>query len=375
MVDQKIDSVFPGVISQRRAKEILRSAMERDRLPHALLFHGPEGVGKDAMALGVARHLNCLAPPCHTCPSCLKISRGNHPDVNIIIPVPSKLKPEAMGELIQQKAQQPYVQILFPQATSISIEAIRDLQRSSSFKPFEGRYRVAIISQADRMTNEAGNAFLKTLEEPPAQTLFILTTARLHRLLPTIISRCQQLRFDPLSEADIEEALARRLQVDPVRARLASRLAMGNYHKAEEFLNDETGTSRDKALELLRAGLSGTVAEKVEMAEAIAARAQGDELKNLLILLLLWERDLLRLIEEQDTGQIVNSDRIEELILMARAYSSSQVRHWVAILTETLDLIDRNVNQSLALIGLMLRLHRPDREEERNLTTENIIHG
>lgn len=375
MVDQKINTAFPGVISQWRAKEILWSAMGRDRLPHALLFHGPEGAGKDAMAVEVAKHLNCQAPACHTCPSCLKISKGNHPDVHIIIPVPSNLKPDALAELIRQKSQQPYLRILFPRAASISIEAIRALQRSSSFRPFEGKYRVAVISQADKMTNEAANAFLKTLEEPPAQTLFILTTASIHKLPPTIVSRCQQLRFDPLGERDIEEALVSRLQADPVKARLASRLAMGNYHRAEEFLEEDTGEARDMAMQLLRAGFGGTLAEKVEMAEAVAARAQGDELKKLLVLLLLWGRDLLRLLEEDKTEQIVNSDRIEELKAMAGTCSSSQIRCWLASLSETLDMIDRNVNQTLALIGLMITLHRAGTDKGEHLTTENTIHG
>ena len=342
------------VIGQGRVKEILSAAVRSDRLPHALLFHGPEGVGKDAMALELAKHINCSHPPCHTCPSCLKISRGQHPDVLLVLPVPSSLKPDEIGSLIQEKSQQPYGTIAFTKPSSISIKAVRELQKILSYAPFEGKRKVAILSDADKMTLDAANAFLKTLEEPPPETLIILTTAKIHALLQTVLSRCQKLRFDPLSDEEIEKALIDHLHAAPLTARLASRLAIGNYGMAREFIEEDISTRRQEALDVLKSGASGGPAQAIEMTESLLHRFNIDELKSVLNLSLLWLRDLLSLSENRDAKAIANIDRLDELNEWSRTYPPSEIHKWIEGIKETLNLIDRNVNQQLALTNLML---------------------
>ncbi|MFQ6092365.1 MAG: DNA polymerase III subunit delta' [bacterium] len=352
---------FELVIGQGRAKQILSAAVHRDRLPHALLFHGPEGVGKDALALELAKLLNCSHPPCRTCPSCLKISQGQHPDVKLILPVPSSMKVEEIGILLRERAQQPYFSRPFTKPASISIEAVRELQKALAYRPFEGKWKVVLVAEADRMTPEAANALLKTLEEPPPATVLILTTARPHALLPTIVSRCQKLRLDPLSEEEIEKALIDRLKADLPKARLASRLAVGNYRKAMEFIDEDVDRLREEALGVLTVGLSATVAEMVEAAESLSGRVHRDDLKNLLNVALLWMRDLLLLHEGRENEGIANVDRLAELRKLARKYPSPEIGKGIAAVKGTLEVIDRNANQQLALMGLMLQLKKSGR--------------
>lgn len=344
---------FEAVIGQERVKEILIRAAQRERLPHALLFHGPEGVGKDALAIELAKAINCTNPPCGGCPSCRKIDKGQHPDVHLIFPIPSNIKPEEHATHLQEKTRHPYAAVSFTKASSISIKAIRGLQRSMSYKPFEAKYKVAIIAEADKMTIEAANAFLKSLEEPPPDTVLILTTSKPHALLSTILSRCQKLRFDPLNETEIEGALLEHSPDEPHRARLASRLAIGNYRRAQEFIKDDIDRRRTEALSLLTSGLSGTVAQIVEASESYMGRVNTDELKTFLNLSLLWMRDLLLLHEKRDEQHIANIDRLEELKDWTSTYTESDVRRWIEATKKTLELIDRNVNVQLAIIGLM----------------------
>ena len=352
--------IFEEIIGQERVKEILLASARKDRIPHALLFYGPEGVGKDAMAVALTKHLNCLDPPCHSCSSCLKISKGQHPDVKMMIPHPSSLKPDEIGTIMCEKARHPYSKTTFTKQASISIEAVRELQKTIIYRPYEGKRKVVIMSEADKMTLEAANALLKTLEEPPAATLLILTTARPHALLPTITSRCQKVRFDPLKEEEIEKALIERLKADQAKARFASRLAVGNYWRAQEFLDEDIDQLRDEAINIFATGLSGEMAAIAETAAALTSRFYGDELKDVINMALLWARDLILLHEKTDHTEVVNSDRLTVLRAYVERHSFSEIRGWIDALKETLDMIDRNIHQQLALIGLMLQLKKGD---------------
>ncbi|MBI5788339.1 MAG: DNA polymerase III subunit delta' [Candidatus Schekmanbacteria bacterium] len=154
---------------QNRVVKILCRALAQKRLPHAYLFYGIEGVGKKLTALHLAKVVNCrqqTEEPCGICPACHKVDKAIHPDVILIQP---------------------------EEGESIKIEQIRRLQEEIAYKPFEGYFKVWIIDQADKMTQQAANCLLKTLEEPPASSLIILLAVQEESLLPTIISRCQTL--------------------------------------------------------------------------------------------------------------------------------------------------------------------------------------
>ncbi len=178
---------FSDTVGHRRQTRLLAQAIARGTLPPALLFVGPDGVGKFTIARAVAATLNCLAPrkdedglaidACGTCRSCDRIERGVHVDIFVLEP--------------DDKA-------------SIKIDVVRDVLSRTGFKPFEGQRRVVVIREADALEPQAQNALLKSLEEPPPGTIFILTTNVASALLPTVLSRCMRLRFGRLTARDIE---------------------------------------------------------------------------------------------------------------------------------------------------------------------------
>lgn len=200
---------FSEIVGHRRSIEVLRRMYRRGRVPHALLFIGPEGVGKRMVAEAFFQYLNCPSAgedSCGLCPSCEKVTKGRHPDLHLLVPEGERIK----------------------------IQQIRELAHMLYLRPLEARWRGAIIEGAERMTKEAANAFLKTLEEPPPQTLIVLITSRPEGLLPTISSRCQRIRFYPLSDEEVREVLERE-GVSPGDIELLLRLAEGSPGKALEF--------------------------------------------------------------------------------------------------------------------------------------------
>ncbi|MBF0530142.1 MAG: DNA polymerase III subunit delta' [Deltaproteobacteria bacterium] len=173
---------FDQIIGHERPISLLKAMLASGRLPHALLISGPTGVGKASLAKLVAMAANCLgadpANPCGVCRACDKIRRGLHPDV-------SEIAPEGRARIIK-------------------IETIRELRGNVAFKPYEGRTKVYIIRDANRLHEAAANALLKTLEEPPPDSLLILTAPEETDLLPTIVSRCLRLKLAPLPKSTIE---------------------------------------------------------------------------------------------------------------------------------------------------------------------------
>jgi DNA polymerase-3 subunit delta' len=180
---------FDSILGHDRPLRVLRRTLSSGRIPHAYLFWGPEGVGKELVAREMAKALLCADPgalartqPCGGCPACRKVEAGDHPDLHRL---------EVKG-------------------ASIPIAGVRSLQESLAFQSFERGRKVAIIRDAFRMTREASNALLKTLEEPSAGTHIFLLAHHRNQLLPTLVSRCQALRFDPLSEGEVKGLLEAR---------------------------------------------------------------------------------------------------------------------------------------------------------------------
>ncbi len=252
---------FEEIVGQERALAILSSALRSGRISQAYLFVGPEGVGRETTAYSFFWHLLCeKKEACGDCLPCLKFLRGVHPDLHI----------------------------LKPAGKSIKIEQIRELEARLQLHPVESPYRLVLLPKAESLTREAGNALLKSLEEPPPQTVFILIAQNPEALLPTIVSRCQLLRFRPLSRSQVERLLVKRFQKLPEEASGLSFLCEGSIGRALKL--SEKGLLEE--LFRFEATISsGKPSQIVNLAEVMAAL--GEDLPLFLELVLLWLRQAL----------------------------------------------------------------------------------
>lgn len=226
-----MDTAWENILGQREPKRRLRRLLETDRLPHALLFSGPEGVGKRRTAEALAAALLCSSPaaghPCGTCESCRAFSRGIHPDFFFVVP-------EAVGK----------------GARSIRIEAMRALGSALARPPELAPRQVALIDDAQRMNEAAANSFLKTLEEPTGDVVFLLVTGMRAALLDTIVSRCLEIPFGPLALPELSEVL-RRHGVEAEEAAALATLADGSAGRALALHAEGALRRREEAVSLL----------------------------------------------------------------------------------------------------------------------------
>ena len=355
-----------------RVKELLQRALSTSRLAQAYLFSGPEGVGKEAAAIELAKTVNCrgkAAEACDGCPDCVKFRTLQHPNVHLIFPMPlgknegpgdgpvDKLSRETIGLLqaqIRLKAENPYHTILLPDTNTIKVASIREVRRVSSMTAYGGGRKVFIIMSADMMNPESSNALLKTLEEPHEDTLFILTTERPDDLLATVTSRCQQIRFDRLSEEEIARALGEREGVDRERSGLIARVANGSYERARSLVSSGTDERRDEAVEFLRTALYRPRAELLRSIEEIASRDERQEIEEFLSLLMTWLRDAMLLGESP--GAVINSDNTDALLKFSLVNPALRYDELFAAIERSISLLNKNVYIPLILQDLALRM-------------------
>jgi DNA polymerase-3 subunit delta' len=245
------------------------------------------------------------------------------------------------------------------------IDQVRqDIIQPMSLARGEGAYKVNILIDAEKMREEAANTFLKLLEEPPPQTVFLLTTNRPEQLLPTILSRCQQLRFDPLLPETIEQALVDRENMAPDEASMLSRMADGSYSRALELAeNDALMTSRELVLDYFRAAYT----QKVESLDSCIQelKSQGRErVKSVLRLMLRWMRDLLLYRTMGEEAPLVNVDQKEAVARFCNNLPDADLEGMVTLVEEAMELAERNVRVALVLTALAQGLARAMRGQE-----------
>jgi len=295
------------IIGQERAINILQGCIAKKRIPHAMLFAGDEGIGKRLTATNFAKTLNCIrvksyepgvmskdlfddnskletqnpeletqTDSCGQCPSCLKIDKGNHPDVFIV-------GPEGDGG-------------------QIKVSVIRELERAFSYKPFEGNYKVAVIDNAETMNGEAANAFLDTLEAPPSQSILILISSRPDMLLPTIRSRCQRISFMPLPIFKMADVLQKKSKdLDHERSLLLSTLSGGRPGYA---LNENLIAQRDRSFNMLQLMLNRFEED---------SRDNKISIEEWLDWVQVWLRDMAVFKATERADLLINKDREGEI--------------------------------------------------------------
>jgi DNA polymerase-3 subunit delta' len=272
--------------AQDAVARTLGAMLRSGRLPSTLMFTGPDGAGKELMAVWLAARLNCTDTenPCGgACASCAKLRHLEHPDVHLIHPVPYRELEKSLPVVIASRREDFFARGEFGnQARSIGIDIVRRIIEATSKLPFEGRRSVVIVSEAHLMTSEAQNAFLKLLEEPPTSTVIILVTEHPDSFLPTVLSRCQQIRFGGLSGDSVARFLETFYSVERGEARRLASMAGGNVRRSIKLLDERFITLRGDAASLLGLVFDRKAKELLGEAEALSRRYTREELVELL---------------------------------------------------------------------------------------------
>jgi DNA polymerase III subunit delta' len=337
------------------AVEILRRAMAQDRLPHAMIFGGPAGVGKCTLALLVAQHLNCLTPAgdnaCGECSACKRI---------IAVTQSRKLECKVLkGEgfcgtcpncKLRMKSH-PDIRIVEPEKTTISIDQVRELINEIAFQPFEARYRVVILDPAEQTRLEAQNSLLKTLEEPSSRTLIILVTTNPYMLLETIRSRSRLLRFGLIPQDRIEHYLVTARGRPPEDAAIAATFSGGSLAAALEFNTKEFLEIREQALRFI-----SLLLKKGRFADASPLAVQATKDKRVF---LVWIESAMTLLQDiyfanVGAGRIVQTDLREQLEELARIVPRSAVVSVIDGIRKLKSDLQKNINRQLALEAMFL---------------------
>jgi len=369
------------LIGQGKIAAALATAVESSRVAHAYLFHGPEGAGKRAAAIDFACSLLCERPlqgaACRECNACSRAFKLGHPDLHVMMPAPNNVSFESVAERIKILAANPYAVVDFERRPSLDAydaqsnkqviyskdDIGQELRRQMSLAPVEGGYRVAVMTDADRMRTEAANAFLKLLEEPGDRTVFVLTSDRPDRMLATIRSRCQLQRFSRLADEEVASALIDRRSLDEGAAQTLARMADGSYSRALELAsNQELISTRTLVVDYLRAAYANDSDLVVGFAEQFN-RMGRETLKFFLQLTLGWLRDLLLYRTLGDEAPIINLDQFTELRRFSENLPDARLEAMVDLVDEASRLVERNMNLRLTFIVLAQALRQAMRGE------------
>lgn len=346
---------FDKVIGQSRVKSFFERALASERLSHAYLFVGPRGTGKEALAVAIARQLlaSNAAAQADT-----RLQNLTHPDLHLIFSSPPKLKEEEHRAILDSIVANPYMRQQPWANPSVSIDKIREIRRKAAYKAFEGRGRVFLILDCERMTIEASNALLKILEEPPDKMYLFMTSSKPSLLLPTIRSRCQLVKFDPLAADLIEDALIK-AGASASAAKLGARLAGGSYSRGLEMLGDELQHMESLALEFFRTTIQNSYLQLLYV-DKLLQNFQKDakSVRALLSHLLVWFRDALVFREASDKSEefIVHFDQQEVLQNFTNNFPNADLSLAVQEIENSLELINRNVQINLILVVLLNKL-------------------
>lgn len=315
---------FKDILGNSLAKNILKKALQKDKVPNSLLFCGPEGVGKKDMALELAKALNCekkRVDACEECEPCRAINKGNFPDVMVIS----------------------------PEGNVIKIDQMRLVKQLSYLKPMRGKRRVFIVFEAEKMNEEAANSLLKILEEPPFFSHIILVTHNPYVILLTIKSRCQILNFLPISKEDIEKILVEK-GYEEEKAKIISLLVRGNLKQALSMEWNEVQMKRTQAWHLF---LSLLKREKAALFlrnyTSLARTLAKEELGQILEILSSFLRDFILLKGDGDLRYLMNPDYKEEIEKAAKLLSLEESMDYLAKVDYAIYGLNNNLNVNLLI--------------------------
>ncbi|MFO8111423.1 MAG: DNA polymerase III subunit delta' [Desulfosalsimonadaceae bacterium] len=330
---------FDAIIGQQRQIRMLAAALQKKEVPHAMLFTGEAGIGKKTTAIHFAMACNCTHPmpmaggfvfsgsvnPCGECRPCRKIASGNHPDVYHIQP---------------------------PGAT-IKIEQIRTLCSALALRPHEALLRVVLLSDAHLMNAEAGNALLKVLEEPPEKTIFILAAPEAADILPTIVSRCRHLRFNPIPEDQLEAFLVEHRGMTPENAMIVASMANGSIGRALSICDDDWILHhRRRVIEQMEIIFRKAAGQDLCFSEMLAQDRK--KLGFSLEIMKSWLRDLA--VSQYFPEKVCNRDIRGQLAALAKTVDMDGLIEKTDAVWQAERAVKTNANARLAIEAMMMRL-------------------
>ncbi|SET23592.1 DNA polymerase III, delta prime subunit [Natronincola peptidivorans] len=324
-----MDMAFEAILGQERLIENLKKALNRQQISHAYLLEGEKGLGKRKVAYEIAKGICCRGEekrPCNECTSCKKLQHGNHPEV----------------KWLQEE-------------TSIKIESIRQIQKNLQMKPYEGSKKVYIICDAEKMTIQAQNALLKTLEEPPEYATILLLTTNAVGLLPTITSRCQRLKLLPVSMEKIQNYLVGEKGITLEEAKVMAAFSNGAIGKALQLMEDEAFKNRRK--ETIRMTRDIMDKNTIQLLETMNFfNQEKDNIEEILEIMMGWYRDLLIYKDTKKKEYTINIDEIQEIFYQADKLILKNIKEMILIIERTKNNFRSNVNFQLNLEVMLLDL-------------------
>jgi DNA polymerase-3 subunit delta' len=331
---------FRNIVGHRHLLDLVATAAMRASLPPSLIFAGPDGVGKRAAAVALAALVNCPTPvrandsssadACGICASCIRIARLVHADVLIVEPGDTGV---------------------------IKVDQVREVVERTGYRPFEGRRRVVIIDEADAMLSEAQNALLKTLEEPPSASMFVLVTARPDELLPTVRSRCQCLRFGRLSAGDIAAMLIASHDYLPADAHAAASAADGSIGLALDGGSAALVEAREAANDVLQqVANTSDPRRRLESAKVLSGGGDRDDLRRRLRALASMVRDMGVIGARADERCLANADLRDSLRRLAGSFDHDRLSRAFAAIDRALEAIDKNASPKIVADWLAFQL-------------------
>ena len=327
---------FSGIVGQDIAISILKKVLKGGRVAHAYLFAGPDGVGKSLATKVFAKALICEvqkeADSCDSCIACKKVDNASHPDIYWVSPSGPK--------------------------GLIKIKEIKELRRRATFKPYEARHNIFVIEGADALTEEAGNSLLKVLEEPPPKCILILIASNLTRVLPTILSRCQTIRFTQISPRRLKRYLIESFGLSRADAHLLTSMAGGSLGKAVRFMESGLLERRGEIVDsFLKIGSGEKLADSLE--EIFDRFSDKEELREALEILALLFRDMIFLKVGAERDFLANPDMKEILEKFSAAFSTEDIAEVLQKLREFTGYLDQSVNVKLILPALLNSINNP----------------
>jgi len=323
---------FQDIIGQEQIKEHMRNALITGKVSHAYIINGEKSSGKEFIARVFAMTLQCEkggVEPCQKCHSCKQALSDNHPDI---------------------------IRVTHEKPNTISVDDIRSqVNNDVAIKPYSSPRKIYIINEAEKMTVQAQNALLKTLEEPPEYTVILLLTANVNSLLPTILSRCVVLNMKPVPDELVKKFLMHQMEVPDYKAEICVAFARGNIGKAKALASSEDFENvKAEALSLLK------YVGEMELSEMIAAIKKITEYKleinDYLDIIAIWYRDVLLFKATNDVNHLVFREEIQSLRKTAQRSSYEGIENVIEALEKAKRRLDANVNFELTMELLMLTI-------------------